>query len=73
MLIVFKILGMLVEILMFLYVAADLFLTVRNNKYQRKWNEEKATRVRIDPAITRAELCEQYVMFCKRNECKVEF
>ena len=73
MLIVFKILGMLLEILIFLYVLADLILTVRNNKYQKIWNKEKAARIRIDPAITRAELCEQYVMFCKRNECKVEF
>lgn len=73
MLIVFEILGMLVEIFIFLYVLADLILTVRNNKYQKKWNEEKAKRVRIDPNITRAELCEQYVMFCNRNDCKVDF
>ena len=73
MLIVFEILGMLVEIFIFLYVVADLIVTVRNNKYQKKWNKEKATRVRIDPNITRAELCEQYVMFCNRNDCKVDF
>ena len=73
MLIVFKILGMLAEVFVFLYVVADLILVIRNNKYQKKWNKEKAMLVRIDPNITRAELCEQYVMFCKRNDCKVEF
>ena len=73
MLIVFKILGALIETFIFLYVLADLILVVRNNKYQKKWNKEKATRIRIDPNITRAELCEQYVMFCKRNDCKVDF
>ena len=73
MLVVFDALGILVEIFIFLYVLADLILVVRNNKYQKKWNEEKAMRVRIDPNITRAELCEQYVMFCKRNDCKVDF
>ena len=73
MLIVFDILGVLVEIFMFLYVIADLIVTVRDNKYQKKWNETKAKLIKIDPNITRAELCEQYVMFCKRNDCKVEF
>lgn len=73
MLIVFDILGVLVEIFIFLYVLADLVLTIRDIKYQKKWNETKAKLIKIDPAITRAELCEQYVMFCKRNNCKVEY
>ena len=71
--IIFDVFCVLVEVFIFLYVVADLILIVRNNKYQKKWNKEKATLVRIDPNITRAELCEQYVMFCKRNDCQVEF
>lgn len=71
--IIFDVFCIIVEFFMFLYVVADLILTFRNNKYQKLWNKEKATRIRIDPAITRAELCEQYVMFCKRNDCLVEF
>lgn len=71
--IIFEIICALVEGFIFCYVVADLILAVRNNKYQKKWNREKANRIRIDPNITKAELCEQYVMFCKRNGCKVEF
>lgn len=71
--IIFNILTWVAEIFIFLYVFADLICAVRNNKYQKIWNKEKAMRVRIDPNISNAELCEQYVMFCKRNGCKVEF
>lgn len=67
----------IIEFLMYLfmlfYCVFQLILNIRNIKYQKKWNEEKAKRIKIDPAITRAELCEQYVMFCLRNNCKVEF
>lgn len=71
--IVFDIFEVIIEAFMILYVASDLILFFRNKKYQTLWNKEKADRVRFDPAITRAELCEQYVMFCKRNDCNVEF
>ncbi len=57
----------------FFYVLFDLILSIRDIKYQKKWNKQKAMLVRVDPAITRAELCEQYVMFCKRNNCKVDY
>ena len=57
----------------FFYVLFDLILTIRDRKYQKKWNKQKAMYVKVDPAITRAKLCEQYVMFCKRNNCKVDF
>lgn len=60
-------------IFLLFYVLVELMFTIRNFKYQKKWNAKKALYIRIDPAITRAELCEQYVMFCKRNDCKVEF
>lgn len=57
----------------FLYFLINLIIELRNRKYQKIWNKKKANIIRIDPTITRAELCEQYVMFCKRNGCKVEF
>lgn len=71
--IIFDILGWIAEVFIFLYVVADLISAIRNAKYQKLWNKEKAMRVRIDPNITNAELCERYVMFCKRNACKVGF
>ena len=63
----------LMDLLILSYLLADIILTIRNRKYQKIWNKEKAMRLKIDPNISRAELCEQYVMFCKRNNCKVEF
>lgn len=70
---VFSIIGFLIEILMVLYVFFDLILDIRNAKYQKLWNLKKGTLVRIDLAITRAELCEQYVNFRKEHDCNVEF
>ncbi len=71
--IIFDILMWIAEIFVFLYVFADLIYSIRNRKYQKLWNDEKAMHLRIDPNIKRAELCEYYVMFCKRNGCKVDF
>ena len=71
--IVFYILGVLVEIYVFLYILVDICLSIVKKKYQELWNKEKAMRMRIDPDISRAKLCEYYVMFCKRNDCKVDF
>lgn len=71
--IIFAIVFWVAEVLIFLYAFADLVYSFRNRKYQKLWNKEKAMRVKIDPGITNAELCEQYVMFCKRNSCKVEY
>ena len=71
--VVFKILALLLEITVFLYVVFDLILTARNIRYQKLWRLKKSSLVRFDPAITRAELCEQYVMFCKVNNCKVDY
>ena len=59
--------------IMFLYVTINIIFLIRNKKYQKLWDKEKAMRVKIDPYITRAELCEYFVMFCKRNDCYVEF
>lgn len=69
----FQILGLVLEIFLLVYVILDLFMAARNAKYERLWRFKKGTLVRIDPDITRAELCEYYVDFCKKNCCKVEF
>ena len=71
--IIYKFIGLTIEVLMFGYVICDFILLIRNMRYQKEWEKEKAMRMRAKPAITRAELCEYYVMFCLRNECKVEF
>lgn len=63
----------LMHIFIFSFALTDLIFTIREKKYQKKWYEEKAKRIKIDPEITRAELCEFYVQFCKRNDCKVDF
>lgn len=64
---------LLMDLFILAYLLADIILTIRNIKYQKLWYKEKATRLKIDPNISRAELCEFFVMFCKRNNCKVEF
>lgn len=71
--IVIKILGFIIELFILFYIVIDIMLSIRNQKYQKLWRLKKSTLVRIDPAITHAELCEQYVMFCKKNYCKVDF
>lgn len=63
----------LAYLFIFLYSLCGLIASIQNKKYQKMWNEKKALRIRIDPNITRAELCEYYVMFCKKNGCRVEF
>ena len=63
----------IVWLFIFSYFLAEIILAIQTHKYQKKWDECKAKLTKIDPKITRAELCEQYVMFCLRNDCKVEF
>lgn len=70
------ILGLFVAMIGFnllVYCIYTLFSLIREARYQKLWNEEKATLLRISPDITRGELCEYFVMFCKRNDCIVEF
>lgn len=71
--IILDILFVISEIFLWVFVIASIILMIRSLKYQRLWNKQKAMIVKVDPAITRAELCEQYVMFCIRNNCKVEY
>lgn len=70
---VWIIIKFLICMLILSYILADIIVSLRDIKCQKKWNEEKAKRMKIDPSITRAELCEYYVMFCLRNDCKVDF
>lgn len=71
--IVLNFLAVAFDTIVCLYFFAEVLCSIRERKLQKQWNKEKAMRLRIDPAITRAELCERYVMFCKRNDCKVDF
>ena len=63
----------LMDLFILLYFIAEIIFSIKYTKYQKKWYITKEKILKVDPAITRAELCEQYVMFCKRNNCKVEF
>ena len=69
----FNILILIVGILILSYILIAIIYSIRKKKYQKLWNKEKAMRIRIDPNISKGELCDQYVMFCKRNDCNVEF
>lgn len=67
------ILDFLCYMFVFSYIVIDIIGSIKNKKYQKKWDEEKTMLIKVDPMITRAELCEQYVMFRIRNNCDVEF
>lgn len=71
--IVIKILGFIIELFILFFIVIELILAVRTAKYQKVWRLKKSSLLRIDPAITHAELCEQYVLFCRRNGVKVDF
>lgn len=71
--IILNTLMIVVIVLVCIYLVANLLLSVRNMTYQRLWEKEKEMYQRSTPKISRAELCEQYVMFCMRNNCRVDF
>lgn len=56
-----------------IFTVSDAIIAIRNLIFQKKWDEEKANIIRIDPAVTAHELCARYVDFCARNKCKVEY
>ena len=58
---------------LFCFTLVKIGQSFRVKKFQKLWEKEKAMRLRIDPTIPRERLCEHYVMFCKRNNCKVEY
>lgn len=67
------ILQLIFNLFMLLYILFDLIASLKNSKYQKLWNNKKALRLKIDPAISSAELCKLYVVFCKKYNCNVEF
>jgi hypothetical protein len=71
--IIFGIIKVILDIFITLYIVADLFLAVRNNKYQRLWNIEKVELIRNNAVASYPEMCEKYVNFCRKNECQVRF
>ena len=71
--ILYKFIGLAVEAFILVYAIVNLVLIIRNKRYQRVWKLKKTTLMRVDPAITKAKLCEHYVMFCNKNKCKVKF
>lgn len=60
-------------ILLLLVGLVAVMLIARTAKYQKLWEEEKAMRIKVNPRISDLELNDYYVMFCKRNNCDVEF
>jgi hypothetical protein len=71
--VVLTILRVIAEIIVLLYLILSLFIAKRNERYQKLWRFKKSTIIRMEPDITRAKLCEQYVDFCKENNCEVDF
>ena len=71
--IIFEILMAIIETFIFLYALANFINYVRVKKYQKLWYKEKVILLRAKPRVSNAEICERYVMFCKRNDCKVEY
>ena len=71
--IIFDVLIAIIEILIFLYAFSNFVYYIRNKKYQKLWYKEKVILLRAKPRVSNAEICEKYVMFCKRNDCKVEY
>ena len=70
---IIEILIVIAGMFIFLYALSEVICFKRNKKYQELWEEEKAMRLSMTPRISRAELCEYYVMFRLRNDCDVEF
>ena len=60
-------------ILLLAFALSQIARSILYVRYQKLWYKEKAMHQRVNPNISNAELCEQYVMFCKRNDYKVEF
>ena len=73
MIVMFEILMSMLQSFVIIYALLNLTEYIRNKKYQKLWNKEKAMRTGPNSHISNTELCQQYVMFCKRNDCKVDF
>ena len=71
--IILKVVSIILNVVIGLYLIGSFLVELQDVKYQKEWNKEKAMRVKLKPNISRADLCEYYIMFCKRNNCKVDF
>ena len=71
--IIFEFLITIAKALALLWIFADIVCWIRTKKYQKIWNKERAMLEKSNPKPKRADICEQYVMFCLRNDCKVDF
>lgn len=69
----YELIRLIIELILLAYILVDLILSREDIRYQKLWYKEKALLIKMKPAISRAELCEYYVMFCLRNDCKVDF
>ena len=69
----YELIRLIIELILLAYILVDLILSREDIRYQKLWYKEKALLIKRKPAISRAELCEYYVMFCLRNDCKVDF
>jgi hypothetical protein len=67
------ILETLVCLFVVVYLVLRFILALEEHRCQKKWFATKVNRIKIDPNVTRAELCELYVDFCRKNNCKVDF
>ena len=68
-----SVIGLAIGVYSLFYLFLNLVVSLRNKKYQKIWDKEKSMHVKNNPSITNAKLCEYFVMFCKRNDCIVEF
>ena len=70
---ILRFIGLTIKLILLMYSIVLIVLIIRNARYQKLWNLKKATLLRVDPMISRGDLCEQIVMFCKRNDCRIDF
>ena len=70
---ILRFIGLTIKLILLMYSIVLIVLIIRNARYQKLWNLKKATLLRVDPTISRGDLCEQFVMFCKRNDCRIDF
>ena len=71
--IILRLICLIISLILLMYSAALIFLIIRNAKYQKLWNLKKETFLRVNPHVSRGDLCDQFVMFCKRNNCRIDF
>ena len=71
--IVLAIIRIMAELVIFLYLLNNALEARRNKRFQEMWFKKKALLMKVDPVITKAELCEYYVKFREKNDCEVDF